>query len=78
MEYIKEAIKFYLKKYLNIVKNIFSLDMPLDENGNRLKVYDISDEDIKEFFKHLKLSKKDYYTIDYFYKWHREHKDRNE
>ena len=49
MEYIKEAIKFYLKKYLNIVKNIFSLDMPLDENDNRLKVYDISDEDIKEF-----------------------------
>ncbi len=78
MEYIKEAIKFYLKKYLNIVKNIFSLDMPLDENGNRLKVYDIYDEDIKEFFKHLKLSKKDYYTIDYFYKWHREYKDRNE
>ncbi len=78
MEYIKESIKFYLKKYLNIVKNIFSLDMPLDENGNRLKVYDIYDEDIKEFFKHLKLSKKDYYTIDYFYKWHREYKDRNE
>ena len=35
-------------------------------------------KDIKEFFKHLKLSKKDYYTMDDFYKWHREYKDRNE
>lgn len=71
-------MKFNFKKCLNIIKNIFNLDVSSDENGNRLKAYDISDEDIKEFFKHLKLSKKEYYTMAHFYEWHRKYRDEKE
>jgi hypothetical protein len=53
-----------MKKLLNFLKRIFSKS-----------VYDISDEDIEEFFKHLRLLGQKEYTLAYFYKWHRDYRD---
>ena len=59
-----------MKKLLNFFKRIFSLDH-LTSKG----VYDIKDEDIGEFFKHLRLIGEKDYTMAYFYKWHSDYRD---
>jgi hypothetical protein len=59
-----------MKKLLNFLKRIFSLGYISSKS-----VYDISDEDIEEFFKHLRLLGQKEYTLAYFYKWHRDYRD---
>ena len=59
-----------MKRLLNFLKRLFSLGHICSRS-----VYDISDGDIEEFFKHLSFLGKKEYTLAYFYKWHREYRD---
>ena len=62
-----------MKKLLDFLKKLFSLDYSSD-----IDVYDIKDEDIEAFFNHLRSSGKIEYTMAYFYKWHREYRKNNQ
>lgn len=57
------------KRLLSFLNKLFSLDR------SHKDIYYISDDDIKEFFKHLRMIGKREYTMAYFYKWHREYRE---